>query len=75
MAVLPSFPFHDFSLTAGSNLGLKVFHFISHGIKFLLHLKSISSKNLFDIFCGKTSIRDLMNLDLFSQLLIESVNN
>lgn len=52
-----------------------MFCFITDGIKFLLHLKSISIKNLDGIFYGRTSIRDLMNLDWFSQLLIESVNN
>lgn len=52
-----------------------MFHFIIDGIKFLLHLKNISSKNLGGIFWGKTAIRDLMNLDWFSQLLIENVNN
>lgn len=35
-----------------------MFHFITDSIKFLLHLKSISSKNLAGIFSGKASIRD-----------------
>lgn len=40
-----------------------MFHFTTDGIKFLLCLKNISSKNLVGIFCGETSIRDVMNLD------------